>query len=151
MYCTKCGQQVDANQKFCTRCGFSTDGSGATPIVVMRPAANHTWAFKKLAKMERTSATIWTIIAIYQLLIPFPTTIFLGVWNLVQASRTRKFAKSIEANHPARLYPVYLNQVSSLVLSLIWNLLFGGVFGFIAIIYEFHIRSFVLKNQDIFK
>lgn len=105
-------------------------------------------AYKSLADKEMISFVIWLIIGIIQCL--SIVTIIAGAWNIYAAVTTYQFSKQL-GNCPTGVYKRYENQMTSLIISLVLNILFGGVIGVAGTIYDYFTRDYVMKNRDFFE
>ena len=102
----------------------------------------------------RTSATIWTIIGLIQLVCGLFTivfgyglaTIIIGIWNLVQAGRVRKAAKKYSEDPKGIV--AYVDAQSSGILALIINLVLGAIIGIIGSIYDISTHNFALSHRN---
>lgn len=82
MYCSACGQAMDAYQPYCPRCGRQ-----ATPIAT-QPAPP--WVWTRVHRHVHTLGILWVVYAGYILLawaaaLPFLTGVFhgwMGPWNM---------------------------------------------------------------------
>lgn len=110
--------------------------------------------FNQLLGKMRTSATIWTIIGLIQLVCGLFTIIFgyglatiiIGIWNLVQSGRVRKAAKRFSED--PRGIVAYIDAQSSGILALIINLVLGAIIGIVGSIYDISTHNFALANRS---
>ncbi len=105
-------------------------------------------AYKSLADKEKISFVIWLVIGIIQCLSFF--AIIAGVWNIYAAITTYQFSKQLD-RCPRGVYKRYDNQMTSLIISLILNILFGGIIGVAGTVYDYFTRDYVMKNRDFFE
>jgi hypothetical protein len=115
-----------------------------------------------IARRNRTSASIWTVIGILQILIGLPllligygvVLIIIGIWNLYVSSTKRKMAQQIEScNHPqtgAAIVNAFDRSLAMTVIFIFINLIFGGVIGVIGNLYDLGTRSEVMRNKLMF-
>ncbi len=102
----------------------------------------------------RTGATIWKTIGIFQIIIGTMLiiigygflTIIIGIWNLVQAGRTRKNADYFQTDH-SNIVNYYESQTVMLIVFAVLNLIFGGIFGVIGSIYDLSVRGYILAHR----
>ena len=105
-------------------------------------------AYKSLAEKEKLSFIIWLIIGIFQCL--SVVTIIAGAWNIYMAIQTYNFTKELE-RCPRGVFARYEGQMNSLIISLVLNLIFGGVIGVVGTIYDYFTRDYVMKNMEFFE
>lgn len=171
-YCSKCGAQLDDSAKFCGVCGNRMDGefdtsatgtagrysnpagsynnpAGNSGQTVSGPAKE---AVQTVVKKMRTSATLWTVIGICQLISGLCTICFgygvapiiLGIYNLVQSSRERKNAAKFE-KEPVGIVSYFESRGMLVVVFLFLNFFAGAFFGVIGSIYDMTVRSKALS------
>ena len=100
----------------------------------------------RLAGYERTSAILWIIISILQILSVY--LIIAGIWNLFSAFSSFKLEKKI-LNRDADIPQVY-ESITELVIIAIVNVVFGGIIGVVLVGFDFWIRQEILTHHDIF-
>ena len=111
----------------------------------------------KYVRKMKTSANIWAIIGIYQIIVGFITlligygvvVLILGIWNLVQSGNKRKSAKRY-AKRPVGILAENGSGASAAIMVLV-NLFLGAVLGAIGSIYDFTVHNYVSSNREIFK
>lgn len=156
MYCTTCGMVMEDNQN-CSQCQIrSTQFSSAQAIVLPNQVT------ASIARKTRTSANIWTVIGILQIVIGFFTLIIgygvvlilIGIWNLVAGGNSRKLAHQIDAcNNPqagAMIVAAFDKSLTSHIVFIFINLFLGGVIGVIGNLYHTSLRSEVLSKRQMF-
>lgn len=102
----------------------------------------------------RTSATIWTIIGVFQIISGLFTILFaigiaplaLGIWNIVQANKMRTAANRFTAN-PAGILR-YADASNNGVLELIINFIFGAFFGIIGAIFDISTENYAKAHRQ---
>ena len=102
----------------------------------------------------RTSATIWTVIGVCQIISGLFTLLLaigiaplaLGIWNIVQASKLRNAARQFQAN-PAGILR-YADSNSNGVLELIINFIFGAFFGIIGAIFDISSENYAKAHRQ---
>ena len=102
----------------------------------------------------RTSATIWTIIGVIQILTGLFTILLaigiaplaLGIWNIVQASKMRNAANQFSSN-PAGILR-YADACNNGVLELIINFIFGAFFGIIGAIFDISTENYAKAHRQ---
>lgn len=108
----------------------------------------------KAVKKIRTSATIWTIIGIFQIVFGMMMiilgygflAIIMGIWNLVQAGKKRRNADFFQKDH-SNIVNFYESQTVMLIVFAALNLIFGAIFGVIGSIYDLSVRGYVLAHR----
>ena len=104
---------------------------------------------KTLSERERLSAIFWLIIGILQCLSCF--CIFTGAYNIYVATTRFKQADAVLQPWPG-IVQYYDNSQTNIIIGLVVNLVFGGVIGVAASLYDmFAIRDYVLKNRHVFE
>lgn len=100
----------------------------------------------QLAGYERTSAVIWMIISILQII----SVVFIlaGIWNLIASLSSFDTEKKI-LNRDADV-PNIFQDITQLIIIGFINIVFGGLLGIALVGFDFWIRSEVLANKDIF-
>lgn len=162
-YCSHCGAQIDDNSNFCSNCGCrvyggpeqgagggSSYGYDSSGYYDMNGPAHE--AVYTVVKKMRTSATLWTVIAVYQILAGLATICYgygilpicLGIYNLVQCSRERSNASAFESA-PAGIVGYFESRGTSLIVFMILNLIVGAVVGVIGSLYDMHVRNTALS------
>ena len=105
-------------------------------------------------KKIRTSATIWKIIGIFQIVLGVMLiflgygflTIIMGIWNIVQAGKRRKNADFFQKDH-SNIVNHYEAQTVMLIVFAALNLIFGCIFGVIGSIYDLSVRGYILSHR----
>ena len=166
MICKTCGEQIDDASNVCPMCGTPVDKSQASvnnaPAPIPAPNSNQysssgaasTHLITAVKKME-TSAVIWMIIGIFQIMLGLPelcvgygiTSIAIGVWNIVQSNKEKNNAQYFR-NNPGSLISYYENQTAMIIVFLFLNLFFGSIIGVIGSIYELTIQSYVKTHKE---
>lgn len=186
MFCPNCGTQIQEGASFCTACGsrVQTQGSvaGNSNTSMRSPdpgtAGGYSRGFDEssyngyrtdgiydypsevletLISKLRTSATIWTVVGIFQVIMGVFTLFFgyglfslaLGVWNLVQSSKQKKNALYFRTN-PVGIVPFFEGSKTMTIVFLVLNLVFGAFFGVIGSVYDLTIDQYVLTNRNAF-
>ncbi|SCW64256.1 hypothetical protein SAMN02910456_02312 [Ruminococcaceae bacterium YRB3002] len=112
-------------------------------------------AAKTVIRRLYFSVVIWIIIASLQILIGLPlllvgygvSMILCGGWN-IYASVTRMRAIDAYKAHPELIYPTFEADLNHMLIFLGINLIFGGVIGVIASVYDLVLRDYVMKHRD---
>lgn len=113
-----------------------------------------------IANMVVASAVIWVVISVIQIIIGLPLMIFgigfatlgCGCWNIYACIRNFKHANYVRnCDNPyqgARIVKAYEDSWGAILLCLLLNLFLGGGIGVIGAIYDYILRSYVLKHRD---
>lgn len=163
-YCTRCGKEVFDEAVICVNCGCPLEQQAhpyqqlqQTPQYQQFQQNTPVAAFNddlltKLSERVKVNGIIWIIIAAFQIIIGLcgmPFTIIVGVLNIISAINDIKFSGTVLSN-PYGIVNRYESLVSPIV-TLIYNLIIGGVIGIVGSIYYFvAIRGFVMENKNHF-
>lgn len=149
-FCANCGEPVNENAAVCTHCGVAIKK-------IAQPQAGAVLskeeAYKKLAEYEKTAAIIWFVIAALQIIggiFTYYTPVLVGCWNIYTGVQRIKHSKTL-ADMPSGIYAYYEKQGTANIIFLVVNIILGGLIGGIASGYDIYIRSFVMKNKEIFE
>ncbi len=149
-FCANCGEPVNENAAVCTHCGVAIK-KNAQPqagTVISKEEA-----YKKLAGHEKAAAIIWFVIAALQIIVgsfTYYAPVVVGCWNIYTGVQRIKHSKTL-ADMPAGVYAYYEKQGTANIIFLVVNIILGGLIGGIASGYDIYIRSFVMKNKEIFE
>lgn len=144
-YCTKCGKELLDEAVICPGCGCP-----ATVTVSILNPANA--LLTKLSERIKTNSIIWIVIAVLQIIIGvsgvwFP--LIVGVLNLIHAVNDMSYSTTVLEN-PNGIVSNY-ESLTSPIITLVYNLLIGGVIGVAGSIYYFiALRGFVMENKQSF-
>lgn len=112
-----------------------------------------------IANLVVASAVIWLVISIFQILVGLVLLVFgvgvvtlgCGCWNIYACIRNFKHANYVRnCNDPyqgAFIVKSYEDSWGTILLCLLINLFLGGGIGVIGAIYDFILRSYVLKHR----
>ena len=147
-YCTHCGKELLDEAVICVSCGCAVD---SLHTVNGQPANSHA-LLNTLSQRLNTNGIIWLVIGILQILGGLFINWFLlivGVLNIISSVQDMQYSKTLLENPTgivARFEPV-----TGPIITLIYNLIIGGVIGVVGSIYYFvAIRSFVMENKSTF-
>lgn len=155
-YCIHCGQSLDDNSHFCSRCGQPSlnknphnenEVSSTIPMRDQNVCETANLEAQKIAEYEKISSILWIVIAVIQILMIYP--FIAGIWNLVNSIINFKFIKTIQPGNQA-IYQHYQKNLWNIIAFLAINLLLGGIIGAILTIFDFWIRDYALKRAWIF-
>lgn len=153
-YCAKCGKQLFDDAAFCSGCGHPTaSGPAAAPYTGPYTTPNATnGLLTKLSERLNTNGIIWIVIAVLQIIIGLTGTILpliVGVLNLISAVKDMNYSKEVLRN-PVGIVNNF-EPITSPVITLVYNLVIGGVIGVVGSIYYFiALRGFVMENKNAF-
>ena len=143
-FCTHCGKELFDEAVICPGCGCST----GTAV----PQTTGTDLIRKLAEKVKTNAIIWLVIGILQILAGVFGGWFIlivGVLNVISSVQDMNYSKQLPEN-PTGIVQKF-EPIIGPVITLVYNLIFGGIIGVIGSIYYFvGIRSFVMENKAAF-
>lgn len=165
MYCQYCGSELNSDMKFCTNCGAKVQadnvgGANTSNSASARSASRNDSNGRDMVVVAtaldkiRTCYIIWMIISIMQIVIGALTLcvgygfalVGLGIWNLIQAN-TMKKNLDVFTYDPGLMYSYYEPRETALIVMLVVNVLFGALFGCIAMIVELTVRSYIIANK----
>lgn len=154
-YCTKCGRELFDEAVFCPGCGCPC-GSATTPK--QQAQINPQELVKKLSEKVKINGIIWLVIGALQAIIGIylltwrwnlPWVLIVGAVNIVVGITDLKYSSDVLTSPKGvvkRFEPLAMP-----IITLIYNLIFGGVIGCAGSIYYLvEIRSFVMENKDAF-
>lgn len=156
-YCTKCGKQLFDDAAFCSACGCPAApnpnaASYTTPYTAPYAAPNANSLLKKLSERIKTNGIIWIVIAVLQIIIGLSGTILpliVGVLNMISAVKDMNYSKEV-LNNPVGIVNNF-ESITSPVITLVYNLVIGGVIGVVGSLYYFiALRGFVMENKNEF-
>lgn len=140
-YCTYCGNEVNENAVVCVKCGCAIPQVNNKPSVV-----------DVVSKRIKTNGIIWIVVAAIQILLGLVGAWFLllvGVLNLVSSIQDLKYSKAFPKNPTGIIAKV--KPLAGPIITLIYNLLIGGVIGVIGSVYYLvAVRGYVLENEQAF-
>ena len=143
-FCTHCGKELFDEAVICPGCGCSTAATATQ--------ATGTDLIRKLAEKVKTNAIIWLVIGILQVLAGIFGgwfVLIVGVLNIVSSVQDMNYSKQLPEN-PTGIVQKF-EPITGPVITLVYNLIFGGIIGVIGSIYYFvGIRSFVMENKAAF-
>ena len=157
-FCPNCGSQANDNAFFCMRCGCAihTTQPFTETQFTQYTRNNHFTQIQSIVSIIsqriNTSGMIWLVIGALQILLGIFMNfnlLIVGIFNLATSIQDIKYSKTFP------LYPVgIVNRVKPLtssIISLIYNLIIGGVIGVAGSIYYFvAVRGYVLEHEQEF-
>lgn len=146
-YCTHCGEELLDEAVICVGCGCAVDGN--------KPISDYekTKLLQALSQKVNTNGIIWLVIGILQILGGIFINWFLlvvGVLNIISSVNDMKYSKDVLEN-PKEIVARF-EPVTGPIITLVYNLVIGGVIGVVGSIYYFvGIRNFVMENRTAFE
>ena len=149
-FCTHCGKELLDEAVICPSCGCAVNNVGVNVGVIS--SGDGTALLNTLSQRVNTNGIIWLVIGILQILGGIFANWFLlivGVLNIISSVRDMKYSKTLPEN-PTGIVAKF-EPITGPVITLIYNLVIGGVIGVVGSIYYFvAIRNYVMENKQIF-
>lgn len=149
-YCTHCGKELFDEAVICVGCGCAVGGQNTQTVNNM--SFDGTALLNTLSQRLNTNGIIWLIIGILQILGGIFINWFLlivGVLNVVSSVQDMQYSKTLLEN-PTGIVAKF-EPIVGPVITLVYNLVIGGVIGVIGSIYYFlAIRNYVMENKQFF-
>lgn len=147
MYCSNCGKEVLDGAAFCVGCGCSVDGQSINNKSTDGPTLLNT-----LSQRLKINGIIWLVIGILQILGGVFIDWFLlivGVLNIISSVQDMQYSKTL-LEKPSGIVEKF-EPIVGPIITLVYNLVIGGVIGVIGSIYYFFaIRNYVMENKQFF-
>lgn len=168
-YCPYCGKELMDAAVICVGCGCAvgTPPPAAAPMPTQpyyATAQAPQQLLQKLSQRVQIDGIIWLVIGILQVLSGLSasallsflgfdgiawTLLIVGVLNIVAAAQDLKYSKAVLLD-PRDIVPKFEPLVGPII-TLIYNLLIGGLIGVAGSIYYFiAVRGFVMDNRAAF-
>lgn len=149
-YCTHCGAELLDEAVICVGCGCAVGGQNAQ--AAYNQSVDGTALLNTLSQRLNTNGIIWLVIGILQILGGiFIDWFFLivGVLNIISSVQDMQYSKTLLEN-PTGIVAKF-EPIVGPVITLIYNLVIGGVIGVVGSIYYFvAIRNYVMENKSFF-
>lgn len=149
-YCTHCGKELLDEAVICVGCGCPV--AGQSTQTAYGQAANGAALINTLAQRLNTNGIIWLVIGVLQILGGIFLNWFLlivGALNIISSVQDMKYSKTLTEKSNGIV--AKFEPVTGPIITLVYNLVFGGVIGVAGSIYYFAaIRSFVMENKVFF-
>lgn len=147
-YCTHCGKELMDEAVICVGCGCAVPGARGKSTY--NPAIDNDTLLNILSQRVNTNGIIWLVIGILQILGGLFINWFLlivGVLNIISSVQDMNYSKTVLEN-PTGIVAKF-EPITGPVITLIYNLLIGGVIGVVGSIYYFvAIRNYVMENKQ---
>ncbi len=148
-FCTHCGKELMDDAVICVGCGCAVGGNAQTATAV---ATDTNVLLQTLSQRLNTNGIIWLVIGILQVLGGLFLEWFLlivGVLNIISSIQDMQYSKTLLQN-PTGIVAKFTPLVGPII-TLVYNLVIGGVIGVIGSIYYFvAIRNYVMENKQAF-
>lgn len=112
------------------------------------PASGPAAVALKVKRCEVVSGVAWLLVGIVQLLLVY--TAAAGVWNVINAIVALRNCKNITPGNP-HVVPYFEGRKVWLIVMAVVNLILGGVVGVLLVLFDWHVRDFVLRNRSAFE
>lgn len=149
-YCTHCGKELLDEAVICVGCGCAVSGQNAQ--TVNNVSVDGTVLLNTLSQRLNTNGIIWLVIGILQILGGIFINWFLlivGVLNIISSVQDMQYSKTLLEN-PNGIFAKF-EPITAPIITLVYNLVIGGVIGVIGSIYYFFaIRNYVMENKQFF-
>ena len=151
-FCTHCGNEVNEYAVVCVKCGCAIPraqpftNSQTTPFSASQDIVN------TISQRIHTNGIIWIVIAAIQILLGVVANwmfLIVGVLNLISSIQDINYSKALPLN-PVGIVSK-MKPLTGPIITLIYNLIIGGVIGVAGSIYYFvAVRGYVLENEQAF-
>ena len=144
-YCTYCGRELLDEAVVCVGCGCAVNRQ-------TNEITNNISLLNTLSQRLNTNGIIWLVIGILQILGGLFINWFLlivGVLNIISSIQDMQYSKKLLEN-PTGIVAKF-EPLTGPIITLIYNLIIGGVIGVVGSIYYFiAIRNYVMENKRFF-
>lgn len=151
-YCTYCGSEVNENAVACVKCGCAIPQANNQTGQGFSQTYGKSSVVDVISKRIKTNGIIWIVVAAIQILLGLVGAWFLlivGVLNLISSIQDLKYSKAFPQNPTGIIAKV--KPLAGPIVTLVYNLLIGGVIGVIGSIYYLvAVRRYVLENEQAF-
>lgn len=149
-YCSHCGKELFDEAVICVGCGCAVDEQ--INQTVNNQFVNGSTMLNTLSQRLNTNGIIWLVIGILQILGGIFFNWFLlivGVLNIISSIQDMEYSKTLLKN-PTGIIAKF-EPITGPVITLIYNLVIGGLIGVVGSIYYFlAIRNYVMENKQFF-
>lgn len=149
-YCTHCGKELLDEAVICIGCGCEIDTH--TIQSSSYTSSNLSVLLNTLSQRLNTNGIIWLVIGILQVLGGLFINWFLlivGVLNIISSIQDMQYSKALLEN-PTGIIAKF-EPVTGPIITLVYNLVIGGVIGVVGSIYYFlAVRNYVMENKQFF-
>ena len=148
-YCTHCGKELLNEAVICVNCGCMVK----MPVSTAPAGIADDRLLNKLAERVKINGIIWLVIGILQVIAGLLISWFswwvliVGVLNIISSVKDLNRSNQIPRD-PRGIVSDY-ESITGPVITLIYNVLFGGLIGVVGSIYYFvGLRGFVMENRE---
>jgi len=149
-YCTHCGKEIMDEAVICVGCGCPASGQHKQPAQGLFNGSPE--LLNTLSQRLNTNGIIWLVIGILQIIGGLLINWFLlivGVLNIISSVQDMQYSKEM-LEKPCGIVAKF-EPLTGPIITLIYNLVIGGVIGVVGSIYYFvAIRSYVMENKQHF-
>lgn len=147
-FCTHCGNEVNENAVICVKCGCAIPDT---------KAYGHNFTQRNsvvdvISQRIKTNGIIWIVIGAIQIILGLSVNwllLIVGILNLISSIQDLNYSQSFPKNPVGIVAKV--KPLTSAIITLIYNLLIGGVIGAAGSIYYLvAVRGYVLENERTF-
>ena len=150
-YCTHCGKELFDEAVICTGCGCEVSSKATQTANVLNQDVSQ--MLNTLSSRLNTNGIIWIIIGALQILGGIFINwvlLIVGTLNIISSIQDINYSKELLKNTNGIVER--FEPLTGPVITLIYNLVFGGVIGVVGSLYYFFaIRNYVLENKTAFK
>ena len=150
--CVHCGNAMNDEAKFCVNCGTQANGYSNYTYQSQQNRNffdNRQMLRQNIGTREMVSGIIWICVGGIQTLISifaFWYLIFVGIWNIVFGIKRVNKKEKLLYMSIDEIYNDYSSRLSSIIVFLVLNVLFGGIIGIAGAIYDLVVRNYVIQN-----
>ena len=149
-YCTHCGKELFDEAVICVGCGCAVGGQNTQTVNNM--SFDGATLLNTLSQRLNTNGIIWLVIGILQILGGIFINWFLlivGVLNIISSVQDMQYSNTL-LEKPVGIVAKF-EPIVGPIITLIYNLVIGGVIGVIGSIYYFvATRNYVMENKQFF-
>ena len=157
-FCSYCGSEVNENAVVCVKCGcaiprvqtFTTGQYGQRSQNIS--FVTNQDIVSTVSQRIQMNGIIWSVIGVIQIILGIAVNwvmLIVGVLNLVSSIQDINYSKSFPLNPIGIIDKV--KPLTGPIITLIYNLVIGGVIGVAGSIYYFiAVRGYVLENEQAF-
>ena len=151
-YCVHCGKEVNENAVVCIHCGCAIPRTQSTSSGCNTSFAATQNIVSSISQRIQVNGIIWCVIGAIQILLGLSVNwvlLIVGILNLVSSIQDINYSKSFPLNPVGIVNKV--RPLTGAIITLIYNLVIGGVIGVIGSIYYFiAVRGYVMENEQAF-
>ncbi|MDO4757371.1 MAG: zinc ribbon domain-containing protein, partial [Parabacteroides sp.] len=147
-FCTHCGNEVNENAVVCVKCGCAIPNTNTYSNSFVKTNS----VVDVISQRIKTNGIIWIVIGVIQIILGISVNwllLIVGVLNLISSIQDLNYSQSFPKNPVGIVAKV--KPLTSSIITLIYNLLIGGVIGVAGSIYYLvAVRGYVLENERTF-